>query len=277
MGKTKISKLDFSADLMKKDNGMAKKIKTVENTEEKAVEVVKPEAKMGKKEAAKHEAKQTEKTASHEKQAHGKKYQQAVEQVEKTCKYTLVEAVKLAQETSYSKFPGSVEAHINTKMKNLRGLATLPYSAGKKLRILAFGKGAEESGADIVGTEEIIENINKGKINFDVVVTTPDWMPKLTKIAKNLGPRGLMPNPKNGTITENLSKTVSELQAGKTEYKTEANGQVIHLGVGKVSQPAEEIAANIKSLYNTIGKSRITKLTLSSTMGPGVKVDLSSI
>lgn len=222
---------------------------------------------------------------------HGKKYQEVTENIEKNKNYPLVEAVTLAQKASYSKFQGTLEAHINTSTKNLRGLINLPHLAGKKLTILAFGNGAKEAGADIVGTEEIIADIEKGpsttlRVNsekevklsdVDVIVVTPAWMPKLAKAAKVLGPRGLMPNPKSGTITDNLGKAISELRTGKTEYKTENQAPVIHLGVGETDQPAEEIAANIKTLFNTLGKSKIRKITLSATMGPGVKVDLSSI
>lgn len=206
-----------------------------------------------------------------------KKHKEAAAQVEPAQKYPLKEAVELAQKASYSKFKGTIEAHLNTSAKNLRGLVTLPHMAGKQLTVLAFGKGAEEAGADVVGTEETIAEIEKGKISFDVLVTTPEWMPKLARIARVLGPKGLMPNPKSGTITDNLAKTVAELKAGKTEYRTEPNGQVVHLPIGKVDQPTEEIAANIKVLYNIIGKSRIKKITLSPTMGPGVKVDLGTI
>ncbi|OGE24959.1 hypothetical protein A3C26_00445 [Candidatus Daviesbacteria bacterium RIFCSPHIGHO2_02_FULL_39_12] len=128
-----------------------------------------------------------------------------------------------------------------------------------------------------MGDESVIESINKGKVDFDLVITTPEWMPKLAKVAKNLGPRGLMPNPKNGTITDALKKTVESFQAGKTEYKTESKAAVIHIGLGKLNQPTEQLAANVKTLLATIGKTKIKKVTLSPTMGPGVKVDLSGL
>ncbi|MBI2011657.1 50S ribosomal protein L1 [Candidatus Daviesbacteria bacterium] len=215
-----------------------------------------------------------------------KKYQEALKQVDPNNKYDLNEAVTLAQKVSYSKFPATLELHINTNVKNLRGFLTLPFASGKKLRILAFGphslKASEGqallSDGVTLGDDQILEEIIKGKVqDVDVVVTTPEWMLKLAKAAKVLGPKGLMPNPKNGTVTDNLAKTVAELQGGKTEYKTEANGSVIHLAVGKVSQPIEEITANIKSLYQIIGKTKIKKITLAPTMGPGVKLDLSSL
>lgn len=208
-----------------------------------------------------------------------KKYQEAISKVDSQTKYSLLEAIELTQTTSYTKFPGSLEAHINTSQKGLRGLVSMPYSSGKKLTILAFGPSGDLGVNDDVkiGDEDTIKEILKGKLGFDVVVSTPEWMSKLAPAAKILGPRGLMPNPKSGTVTDNLKKAVEELQAGKVEYKTEPNGMVIHMLIGKVTQPKEEIQANIKSLYNILGRSRVKKITLTSTMGPGVKVDLSSI
>ncbi len=235
-----------------------------------------------KKNQKKKEVKKSEKRETKDEKptvkARGKKYQEVIELVEKTKRYPLNEAVELAQKVSYTKFPSTMEIHINTAVKGVRGLITLPYASGKKLKILAFGKDADKSGADVVGTDEILADIIKGKTgDIDFIVTTPEWMPKLARAAKVLGPRGMMPNPKNGTITDNLSKVVAELQGGKVEYKSENAAQVIHLAIGKTSQPAEEISANVKLLYQTIGKSRIRKITLSPTMGPGVKVDLNSI
>ncbi|MDO8576745.1 MAG: hypothetical protein Q7R82_00200 [Candidatus Daviesbacteria bacterium] len=224
-----------------------------------------------------------------------KKYQELSKDLDRTKTYPLAEAVEMIKKLSYSKFNGTLEAHINTAQTGIRGLVSLPYAAGRKLRILTFGpstgstplttsslgiKSGTENGV-IIGSDEIIEEINTGKINFDIVVTTPEWMPKLAKVARILGPRGLMPNPKNGTITspsaDGLKKAVQEFQAGKTEYKTEAKAPVIHLALGKLNQPNEELIANIKTLYQTIGKSRIKKISLSPTMGPSVKVNLISL
>lgn len=238
----------------------------------KAVEIDLSKDLPGKKEEPK---KVTKKAAR--KALHSQKYQEAASQIEKNKAYSLKEAIELAQKTSYSKFKGTVELHLNTTVKNIRGLVSLPYVSGKALRVLAFGKGAQESGADIVGTEETIGQIEKGKLDFDVVVTTPEWMPKLARVARILGPRGLMPNPKSGTISDNLNKAVADLKGGKTEYRTEANGQVIHIGVGKVDQSTDEIAANIKALYMVVGKSKVKKATIAATMGPGIKVELASI
>lgn len=206
-----------------------------------------------------------------------KKYQEAVAKVDKAIVYPLSQALELAKETSYSKFEGSLEIHINTVLKNIRGLITLPHLSGKKLTILAFGNGAKGAGADIEGDDSKLAEIEKGRIDFDVLVVTPVWMPKLARSAKILGPRGLMPNPKNGTVTDNLEKTITEIKSGKVEYKTEPNQNVLHLLIGKLNQPSEELSANIKILFISIGKSKIRKIVLSPTMGPGIKVDLSTL
>ena len=190
--------------------------------------------------------------------------------------YPLPDAVDMVKKLNYAKFNATIGVSINTVQTGIRGLVSLPYASGKKIRILAFGKGADQSGADIIGTDSTLEEIEKGKINFDLVITTPEWMPKLAKVAKVLGPKGLMPNPKNGTITEDLKKAVEGFQGGKTEYKTEAKAPVIHLGLGKLDQPTEELSANVKTLLQTVGKTKIKKVSLSPTMGPSIKVDLAS-
>ncbi|OGE64187.1 hypothetical protein A3J13_00965 [Candidatus Daviesbacteria bacterium RIFCSPLOWO2_02_FULL_36_8] len=197
--------------------------------------------------------------------------------LDRTKTYPLAEAIDMVKKLNYAKFDATLEAHINTAQTGIRGLVSLPYAKGKKLRIVAFGKGADQSGADVFGDDSTIEEINKGKVDFDLLISSPEWMPKLAKIARILGPRGLMPNPKNGTITTDLKKCVEGFQSGKTEYKTEAKASVIHLGLGKLAQPTEELSANIKTLLQVLGKSRVKKVSLSPTMGPSVKLDLSSI
>ncbi len=207
------------------------------------------------------------------------KKSQEVDEPDKGKLYPLNEAVELTKKLSYSKFVGTMEAHINTINTGIRGLVSLPFVSGKKLQILAFGpNGSIKAGENItLGDDSTIEEINKGKVNFDLIITMPDWMPKLSKVARILGPRGLMPNPKNGTITNDLKKTIEGFQMGKTEYKTEPKAKVIHLGLGKLNQPTEELSANISVLLQTLGKSRVLKVSLSPTMGPSVKVDLSSL
>lgn len=215
------------------------------------------------------------------------KYKEAAQKSEKSKKYPLAEAIDLAKQTSYSKFDGSLEMHLSTNAKNIRGLISLPFASGKKLKILAFGppslkasdgqgKELEELGAEI-GDDEKLNEIIRGVTGFDVIVTTAEWMPKLARAAKVLGPRGLMPSPKNGTITSDLKKAVTEIQSGKVEYKTQKDSQVIHLTLGKVSQPTDEVVQNTKILFNAIGKTRIKKAVISPSMGIGVKVELSSI
>lgn len=222
---------------------------------------------------AKKSTKQEKKARKHR----SAKYQGSREKVERMKLYPVTEATQLAKDSSYSKYDGTLEVHINTSTKGIRGLITLPFASGKKLKILAFGKGAEESGADMIGDDAALAEIAKGKISFDVLVTTPDWMPKLARAAKVLGPKGLMPNPKSGTISMDLKKTVGELQGGKTEYKSESKVNVIHLGIGKLSQPSEELAQNLKLLLATIGKSKIKKAVISPTLGPSIRIDLNSI
>lgn len=205
------------------------------------------------------------------------KYKESAEKAEKSKRYALPEAIDLAKATSYSKFDGSLEIHLATNAKNIRGLVSLPFASGKRLKILAFGKGAEESGADIVGDDAKLNEIIRGITGFDVIVTTAEWMPKLARAAKILGPRGLMPSPKSGTITTDLKKAVTEIQSGKVEYKTEKGGQAIHLTLGKVSQDTDQVVQNTKILFNAIGKTKIKKAVISPSMGMGIKVDLASI
>ena len=203
-----------------------------------------------------------------------KKYQEKLVDLDRSKTYPLTEAIDLVKKLSYSKFDGTMEAHINTIQTGIRGLVTLPHAAGKKLRILSFE-----------GDDSVIDNIIKGKIDFDILITTPAAMPKLAKVAKFLGPRGLMPNPKNGTITDDLKKAAESFQQGKTEYehsskqvyKTEAKAPVMHLALGKLNQPDQELIANVKQLIMTIGKTKIKKVSLSPTMGPSVRLDLGSI
>lgn len=281
MGKTKMAVMDDSkpeAEVKKQ-----KKEEVIENkAEEAAVDVANNEAgEVAKEEKSETKEKKTKKSKASVKKGKAKyrsvKYKASAEKVEKSKKYPVTEAINAAKESSYSKFDGSLELHLNTSAKNIRGLVSLPFASGKKLKILAFGKGAEDSGADIIGDDAKLNEIIRGITGFDVIVTTAEWMPKLARAAKVLGPRGLMPSPKNGTITEDLKKAVTEIQSGKVEYKTEKNGQVIHLSIGKVSQDTDQVIQNTKILFNAIGKTRIKKAVISPSMGLGVKIDLASI
>jgi large subunit ribosomal protein L1 len=205
-----------------------------------------------------------------------KKYQEVAKDLDRDQSYAIAEAIDLVKTLSYSKFEGTLEAHINTSQTGIRGLATLPFVSGKKLKIIAFGLKTPLEDVEI-GDETTLETMEKGKVNADIILTTPEWMPKLAKLAKTLGPKGLMPNPKNGTITNDLKKAAESFQGGQTEYRTESKAAVIHLALGKLNQPTEELAANVKSLLTTLGKSRVKKVTLAPTLGPGVKVNLASL
>lgn len=260
------------------------KIKPVEEVVETAVEevVVAPEV-AETKEAETQETEVKEKKAKKSakpKKGHkerSKAYLAKLELVEKGKKYNLTEAIDLAKQASFSKKPGSLEVHIMTNSKGMRGLVNMPHLSGKNLRILAFGPGAVEAGADIAGDDAKLDDLMKGRIDFDVVVAHPSWMPKLARAAKVLGPKGMMPNPKNGTVSENLAKAIEELKGGKFEYKTESNLPVMHLRIGDLTQPNEELALNIKTLSLAIGKTKLKAMTLAASMGIGVKVDTSSI
>lgn len=247
MGKTKIKTIDGRDTLVEK-------LKAELGIEKKE----KPQPKAGQPMAEK-------KIKPSKQKPRSKKYLEASKDLDRNKSYPLPEALELIKKLSYSKFDGTLEAHINT-LQNLRGFVSLPFASGKKLKILVFE-----------GDDAVLEQINKGKIDFDILITSPKWMPKLATVAKVLGPRGLMPNPKNNTITDNPKKAAESFQAGKTEYKTEAKAPVIHIALGKLSQPSEELIANCQTMLSTIGKTKIKKIVLSPTMGPSVKLDLASV
>ncbi len=283
MGKTKIKTIDDSVAPKKervypersRGDELVEKLKA-ELGIEKTEKPTQPKAvvKTAVKTDVKTKPKKQEKVESS--QQRSKKYLEKAKDLDRNKFYPLPEALELVKKLSYSKFDGTLEAHVNTIQANLRGFVSLPFSSGKKLKILIFGSSAGLEGV-ISGNDETIEEITKGKVDFDLIITTPQWMPKLAKVARILGPKGLMPNPKNGTIADDIKKAVESFQAGKTEYKTEPKAPIIHLALGKLGQPDEELTANVKTLLQTVGKTRIKKVTLSPTMGPGVKLDLASL
>ncbi|HUV43163.1 MAG TPA: hypothetical protein VMY36_04680 [Patescibacteria group bacterium] len=193
----------------------------------------------------------------------GKKYQEARKKVDRKRLYSLPEAIKLAQETSISKFNGSIEVHLVVKETGLKGGIKFPYPTGKQTKIA-------------IANEALLKKIEQGKLDFDLLLATPAMMPKLTKYAKILGPKGLMPNPKAGTITDKPEETAKKM-AGKTQFKTEVKAPLIHLVIGQVNNKPQELEANFKVLIETVGISKINKAIITSTMGPGIKVDLTSI
>ena len=225
----------------------------------------------------------------------GKKYLEAVSKVDKTRAYTLDEAVKLVKETSVSKFDGSVEIAMRLNLdtrksdQQLRGAIVLPNGTGKEKKVLVIAKGdnakaAKEAGADYVGDTDMLEKIEKENwLDFDVMIATPDMMPLLGKLGKVLGPKGLMPNPKTGTVTTDVKKAVSDVKKGRVEYKTDSYGNV-HALVGKASFTEEALMENIKAFVAVILKSKpsvvkgvyVKNVALSTTMGPGIKLDINS-
>ncbi len=224
-----------------------------------------------------------------------KKYASALEKIDQKKLYTLSEASKLAVETSTTKFDSSVEIHMNLNVdvrhadQIVRGTIVLPNGTGKKVRIAAFveadqAKEAKDAGADIAGLEDVIEDIKKGKINFDIAIAQPQVMKNLGQIAKILGTKGLMPSPKSGTVTLEIVKAIREIKKGKIEYKTDKTG-IIHGIVGKVSFGAEKIEENLKTFVKAVIDSKpsgakgqyINSIVLTTTMGPGIKIDLSNI
>lgn len=226
----------------------------------------------------------------------GKKYRAVLEKIDKNKVYELMEAVKIVKENKTAKFDESVEVHISTNIdskkgdQQIRGTVNLPHGTGKSKKIAVITstheKDAKAAGADIVGGEDLIEKIKSGKIftkgaGFDVLVATPEMMPKLAPVAKILGPKGLMPNPKTDTVTMKVKETVSALKKGKAAYKNDANGN-IHQAVGKVSFDDEKLAENIKTFVGSVEKAKpsglkgklIKNISLCSTMGVGLKISI---
>lgn len=228
-------------------------------------------------------------------QAQGEKMSKRLNEVAKLVDrskiYTIEEASTLVKETAKAKFDETIELHVKLGIdpkqgdQMVRGTVSLPHGLGKirKVAVLAKGekqKEAETAGADIVGFDELIEDISKGKLDFDVLVATPDAMKDLSKVAKILGPKGLMPNPKSGTVTFEIGTTVTELKKGRVEYKNDSFG-IIHVPVGKASFEKEKIADNIKTLIDAVVKAKpsstkgqyVKSISVSSTMGPGIFVE----
>ena len=222
---------------------------------------------------------------------HGKKFREAAAKVDHAAVYTPLEAVKLVKELANAKFDETVEAHfrlgIDTRKadQNIRGSISLPHGTGKTVRVAVFAEGAQaeqaaEAGADVIGSDELIAQIQKGEINFDAAIATPMMMAKVGRIGKILGPRGLMPNPKLGTVTMDVAKMVSELKAGRVEYRADRYG-ICHVPLGRVSFDEQKLVENYAALYTEIlrvkpasAKGKYVKsISVSSTMGPGVKID----
>ena len=227
--------------------------------------------------------------------AHSKRYNSNFEKINRDKEYSLEEAVELLSSFSHPKFDESVELAINLGVdpkhadQIVRGTVALPNGIGKDIKVLVFARDdlaeeAKNAGADFVGANDMVEKVKGGWTDIDVVVAAPDMMAEVGKLGKILGPRGLMPNPKIGTVTKDIAKAVTEVKAGKIEFRVEKNG-IIHNSIGKISFPNEKIVENAKVFINAILKAKpqaakglyMKKVTMASTMGPGIKLDKSSI
>jgi large subunit ribosomal protein L1 len=221
----------------------------------------------------------------------GKKFRAAASKVDRMKNYPLDEAIKLIKDVTYTKFDATVEVAVNLGVdprhadQNVRGATPLPHGSGKKVRVVVFAKGekvkeAEESGADAVGGDDLAKRITDGWMDFDQVIATPDMMGVVGKLGKVLGPRGLMPNPKVGTVTFEVGKAIKELKAGRTEFRVDKAG-IVHAPVGKCSFKADQLVDNAKAVLDTIMRLKpssakgtyVKRITVSSTMSPGVRVD----
>ncbi|WP_085520807.1 50S ribosomal protein L1 [Tuberibacillus sp. Marseille-P3662] len=221
----------------------------------------------------------------------GKRLKEATGQIDRTKIYDVNEAVELAKKTASAKFDESIDVAVRLGVdtrkndQQVRGAVVLPHGTGKSQRVLVFAKGekakeAEEAGADYVGDQDMINQVNQGWFDFDVVVATPDMMPEVGKLGRVLGPKGLMPNPKTGTVTNDVTKAVGEVKAGKVEYRAGKDGNV-HAPIGKVSFDDKALAENFEALVDALIKAKpaaakgkyVKNIAVSSTMGPGIKVN----
>jgi len=287
----KASKTEVKLDKPKASAKAGKRSpKAVKEAEEKV-------AKEARKEAATKEAK-TEKLKIEQKpprsrlERAGKNYREAAQQIDGTKTYSLAEAVDLAAKTSTAKFDATVEMHINLTVdpkqadQNVRDTVVLPHGTGRSAKVAVFAEGddvakAKKAGADIVGSDEILAALDKEKIDFDILISTPSLMPRLGKYARFLGPKGLMPNPKSGTVTADIARAVKEAKAGRVEYRVDQAG-IIHLGIGKVSFGPQKLLENAQAVISSVKAAKpasvkgayIKSTYVTTSMGPSIKAEL---
>ena len=218
-----------------------------------------------------------------------------IDKIDTSKVYEPIEAIKILKENSFTKFEEALEVAINLGIdtnktdQNVRGVISLPKGTGKKINVAVLAKGeklneAIEAGADLVGENDLIESISAGKINFDLLIATPDMMPAIGKVAKILGPKGLMPNPKLGTVTQDVKTAVQNAKAGQVQYKNDKAG-IIHAGIGKMSFNDDDLLENLKNFFSSINKSKpdtvkgsfVKKVTIASTMGVGLEINVTSL
>jgi large subunit ribosomal protein L1 len=225
----------------------------------------------------------------------GKSYRSALAKVDRNQRYLLEDSLRLAKETARAKFDETVEMSIRLGVdprqadQNIRGTVTLPHGMGKAVRVLAFAKGekekeAQDAGADFVGADDLIKKISEGWLEFDKAVATPDMMAAVGRIGKVLGPRGLMPNPKTGTVSMDIGKAVKEIKAGKLEFRVDKAG-IVHVPVGKASFGPEQLIENARAVLLSVLRAKpasakgnyVKGVTVTTTMGPGIKIDLAQV
>jgi large subunit ribosomal protein L1 len=225
----------------------------------------------------------------------GKRFKAAAKGLDRNKFYTVEEAVKLVKERAKAKFDETIEMAFNLGIdpkhadQNVRGVISLPNGTGKSVRVAVFAKGekaeaAKKAGADIVGAEDLAEKVQAGQMDFDRVIASPDMMVTVGKLGKVLGPRGLMPNPKLGTVTNDVAEAVKAAKGGQVEYRAQKEG-IVHAGVGKASFTEQALVENVKALFNAVNRAKpagakgtyLQKVSISSTMGPGLKLDVASM
>lgn len=265
--------------------------KAVAEAEAKAEKEERKAARAADEAADAEKPKQPVKPARSRLERRGKQFRKAAEQVEKDKAYSLEEAVALAQKTSTVKFDATVELHVNLGVdprhadQNIRDNLVLPAGTGKTVRVAVLADvdeaaEAKKAGADIAGIDEILKDLDKGQIKFDTLIATPSQMAKLGKYARVLGPRGLMPNPKSGTVTTDVTKAVSEAKAGRVEYRVDSTG-IVHLGVGKVSFTAAQLTENVQAVFASIRGNKpaglkgtyVKAIHLTTSMGPSITIE----
>ena len=239
------------------------KSENVRPEKDKTVEEAAPEVEAKVEKPSKKESAPKDKT-SRVKKVRGKNYKKSSSKVDVKKKYRLTDAVSLLKKIHYTSFDETVELHLNVLNAGLKGQVSLPHGTGKTTKA-------------VIATDEVLAEIEKGKLNFDVLIAHPSFMPKLVKYAKTLGPKGLMPNPKNGTISDDPEAAIKKLAGGAVNYKTEAKFPLVHLVVGKVSFKEEDLAENIRAFVNSIAKNNIKDVFLKSSMSPSIRLEIEQI
>ncbi len=271
MGQKRVSVVDLSAEEKSKKVSQ----KSVKKSAKKVMKTGKGAGRLADKseslEEIKLEEEVTEKEELAEKKSkkakeprvRGRRYRLARANVDRTITYPMEKAIELVKKTTIARFDSTISAHLNVAELGLNHELTFPHSTGKQTRVA-------------IATDALLKKIEKGKSDFDILLSTPDMMKSVAKVAKILGPRGLMPNPKNGTITDNPKKRQKELESGATQVKTESKVPIMHIVIGKTKHKTKDLEENLTTLIETVGQKQIKKLVLASTMSPGVKVTINS-